>query len=254
MHRRAVLGVGFLALLTACSNPTDDAGGDDRKPRRFTDSAGLASDYLVFARNVRRPAGLLLFFHGDGAWEPDPARSAALGGAGGIIEQARRRNLVTALLRTPDTGTNTWYRNGAANAAWTAELLTDLQHRYDTESNRIWLVGYSGGAHFLTRQLIPARSELIGGGGAVLFSGGGPPSDQTAELNPQLRNDFRMFFYVGADDTNTAGRLNSVTTAEAGERWYAAAGIRVHHEFPPGVGHDLGDRMGPVLGRQLDLR
>lgn len=251
MHRRTLLGAGALALLAACGQP-DDPNTDDRKPRRFTDSAGLASDYLVFAKDVRRPAGLLLFFHGDGAWEPDPSRSAALGGPSGIIEQARRRNLVTALLRTPDTGTNTWYRNGPANAAWTADLLTDLQRRYEIENTRIWLVGYSGGAHFVTRQLIPARPELIGGGGAVLFSGGGPPANQDTRLNPQLRNGFRMFFYVGADDTNTAGRLNSVTTAEAGERWYASAGIKVGHEFPAGVGHDLGDRMGPVLGRELD--
>ena len=251
MHRRTLLGAGALALLTACSG-YDNPDGDYRRPARFTASTGLASDYLVFAKNAGHDAGLLLFFHGDGAWEPDPSRSAALGGPDGIIEQARRRNLVTALLRTPDTNTNTWYRNGPANAAWTAELLTDLQRRYQTDPTRLWLVAYSGGAHFVTRQLIPARSELIGGGGAVLFSGGGPPANQDTRLNPQLRNGFRMFFYVGADDTNTAGRLNSVTTAEAGERWYASAGIKVGHEFPAGVGHDLGDRMGPVLGRELD--
>ncbi|OYO25226.1 hypothetical protein CGZ93_01895 [Enemella dayhoffiae] len=253
-----VLLIGCTPAPSTASDPTGQAppaaGGqaaDDRSPRRFTDQAGTTSEYRVFARGVRQPAGLLLFFHGDGAWEAEPARSGALGGASGIVEQARRRDFVTVLVRTPDTSSGTWWRNGPANAQWSAELMGELQRHHAIDRDRIWLVGYSGGAHFVARQLLPRHSQLIDGGGAVLFSGGGPPAGGT-QLNPRLRDTFRMHFYVGADDTNTAGRLNSVTTAESGERWYAAAGIRTSHEFPPGVGHDLGDRPGPVLARQLD--
>ncbi|NNG20012.1 hypothetical protein HJ590_10590 [Naumannella sp. ID2617S] len=265
MQWRSALAAVSLLLLPACTpQPTDapaapgssssSAAGadiDDRSPRRFTDQAGTTSEYCAFARGVCQPAGLLLFFHGDGAWEAEPSRSGALRGANGIVEQARRRGFVTVLVRTPDTSSGTWWRNGPANAQWSAELMGELQRHHAIDRDRIWLVGYSGGAHFVARQLLPRHSQLIGGGGAVLFSGGGPPAGDT-QLNPRLRDTFRMHFYVGADDTNTAGRLNSVTTAESGERWYAGAGIRTSHEFPPGVGHDLGDRPGPVLARQLD--
>ena len=40
--------------------------------------------------------------------------------------------------------------------------------------------------------------------------------------------------------------------AQAGERWYAGRGVRVSSEYPAGVEHTLGGRLGATVARVVD--
>ena len=132
-----VLTFGAWQTATAATTYTDQTNVT------FTSSAGASSKYHAYAAGITAPAGLLLQFHGDGAYEfKNPTSSYSLGGSKGIVAQARARNLITVPVLAPDTsGDITWWESGSRNADYVRELLLDLESRYNVRTDRIWLVG-----------------------------------------------------------------------------------------------------------------
>lgn len=220
----------------------------------FTSSAGVTSSYHLYASGVTEPAGLLLQFHGDGAYEfKHPTSSYSLGGAQGIVAQALARNFITVPVLSPDrSGEVTWWESGARNADYVRDLLLDLKSRYNIRSDRIWLTGYSGGAQFITQFFLPKYSSLIDGGGAVIIGGGESPAVTSQAFSESLRSNFAMHWYTGANDTGWDGDgWNALAAAKAGEAWYASKGFRTSHEWPAGVSHTLDGKFGGILAQQL---
>lgn len=230
--------------------------GTDRENVSFTASNGLTSRYHVYADGVRQPAGLLLQFHGDGAYEfSNPRSSYSLGGPSGIVAEASERGYLTVPVLSPDkSGSITWWEDGARNATYVRDLVAQLKTEYAVDDSNIWLVGYSGGAQFITQFYLPAHSSTIEGGGAVIFGGGGTPRVRAASFDADLRADFPMYWYTGAkDDGSTSGDgYNALRDAKSGEAWYADRGFRTSHLYPTGVGHNLSGRFGSVVAGQLD--
>lgn len=230
----------------------------DRTFQTFTASNGLSSKYHVYAAGVPQDhaAGVVLQFHGDGAYEfANPTSSYSLGGASGIVAQSRSRGYITVPIRTPDTtGEITWWENGSANADFVADLLEKLKAGYDIDTDDIWLVGYSGGAQFITQFFLPKYSRTLGGGGAVVFGGGGTPRIPVQPFAGSLIADLPLHWYTGGADNGTtvSDGYNALLDAQKGSAWYAAQGFTVDLEAPPGLGHDLSGRFGTVLARHLD--
>ncbi|MGJ3508183.1 hypothetical protein [Enemella sp. A6] len=254
--------IGMLVLLSAGCAPTD-AGEPltDRTFETFT-AHGESSQYHLFAEGLSddTPLGLVLYFHGDGAEEFDhPDDPDCLGGPDGVVSVARERGFVTVAVRTPDTDTLTWWESGATNSEYVAALVERITNQYRIDPHRVWLVGYSGGAQFITQHYLPTRSDTISGGGAVLFGGGGRPDNVDEDpYADALKQHFDMFWYTGADDDGTDSTDgydalgDPVHGARAGLAHYAGLGFRTGHEWPADTGHDLSGRFGPVLASRLD--
>jgi predicted esterase len=259
---RKIATATFLAGLTAviCTIPADaietrGSGGaySDRTNQSFTARNGLSSKYHIYAANVPQDhaAGLVLQFHGDGAYEfQNPSSSYSLGGSSGIVSQSRQRGYITVAALAPDrSGSITWWENGSANADYVADLVASLKSSYNIDTEDVWLVGYSGGAQFITQFYLPKHSNQIDGGGSVVFGGGGSPRVTANTFDPALVRDFPMHWYTGANDT---GSFDALGAARAGVNWYAGRGFETDLESPAGVGHNLSGRFGPVLAKHLD--
>lgn len=227
----------------------------DRTDLSFTASNGKSSRYHIYAAGVPQPAGLVLQFHGDGAYEfNNPTSSYSLGGSSGIVAQARSRGYITVPVLSPDkTGSITWWEEGDANAVYVRDLLAHLEKTYAIKNNDIWLVGYSGGAQFITKFYVPAHSSTISGGGAVVFGGGGAPRS-ARPFTASFRGDFPIHWYTGAldDGSRSSDGYDALRDARRGEAWYAQRGFTTSAEHPTGVAHGLSGRFGRVLAQQLD--
>lgn len=255
----AMVGFGLAtATPTVASAVSTNGTGlayTDRTFQPFTASNGLSSQYHVYASGIPQDhaAGLVLQFHGDDAYEfKNPTSSYSLGGASGIVAQSRERGYITVPVLAPDTdGPITWWENGSANADFVADLVNTLKAGYNIDSEDVWLVGYSGGAQFITQFYLPEHSSQINGGGTVVFGGGGVPRVSAAPFDDALVSDLPMHWYTGAADTG-AGGYNALRDAQNGSAWYAAKGFITDLESPSGLGHNLSGRFGQVLAQHLD--
>jgi poly(3-hydroxybutyrate) depolymerase len=271
MWYRLATTLGVVAAVTAAVVGTSPAvaapdagssgGGNDATSQTFrSPSTGKVGKYHLWASGLdtSKPVGLMLQFHGDGAFEFDnPNSSYSLGGAKGIREEARRHNMILVALRSPDSGTAVWWRGGAKKADYVKDLVEQVVYaRHDVAKDRSWLVGYSGGAEFITRYLLPKHSSLFGGGGAVLFGGGGEPVVGGPSFGSAFTGAFPMHWYTGARDDGTCADsdYDALGDANEGSRFYRGKGFPVTLEKPAGLCHDLSGRFGPVTGKRLDLR
>jgi hypothetical protein len=252
----ASLAVMFAVVsATVAVPPASAAPMVDRTNVAFS-AGGLSSQYHVYAGglDVTQPLGLLLQFHGDGAYEfLHPSSSYSLGGSNGIVAKAREHNLITVPVLSPDkVGSVTWWESGSENADYVEALLAHLRSEYPAiRSDRIWLVGYSGGAQFITQFYLPKHSDTIAGGGSVVFGGGGSPRVVVKPFASALKSAFPMHWYTGLADDGSGGSYNALRDARAGSAFYRDRGFVVDLETPSGVGHGLSGRFGPIVGRHL---
>jgi poly(3-hydroxybutyrate) depolymerase len=251
------------AAAASATSRTGGSGGSmsDATFRTFTSpTTGRTGKYHLWTGGLdaSKPVGLMLQFHGDGAFEFDhPDSSYSLGGPDGIRAQARRHNMILVAMRSTNTGSSAWWRSGEANADYVRDLVQHVVYaRYDIDKKRSWLVGYSGGAQFITQYLLPKHSSLFDGGGAVVFGGGGAPRVTAPPFAPGLANDFPMHWYTGArDDGSCSGSgFNALRDANSGSSFYRRRGFPVTVEQPNGLCHGLSGRFGPVTGQRLALR
>lgn len=240
----AVLGSG----LAACTGAEPDSPAT---PLLDQGAEGPLRWHLFPATEAR---GLLVHFHGDGAWEFNhPTEPFSLAGDDGMVAVAERHRLAVLVPRTPDGDSLTWWEQGEQHVAPVMELLAATRSRLGLEAqSTLWLTGYSGGAQFITQYLLPAHPELMtptSSGGAVLFGGGGAPDEVP---DPVQTDRFTMHWVTGQQDRGRDDEgYDALTDARAGERCYAGLGVPTSHEWPAGVGHDLDGRFGPALEARL---
>lgn len=241
---------------------TGGTGGafTDKTFQTYTSDTGVRGGYHLYASGIdqNRSIGLMVQFHGDGAYEyNNPDSPYSLGGPNGIRAQALKHNLILLVVQSPDTqGTRTWWESGSRNADYARELITRVTYdKYNIDDGRVWLNGYSGGAQFITQYYLPRYSSSVQGGGAVIFGGGGVPQIPVSPISPNLKQRFAMHWYTGAldDGSCSSDGYNALGDARRGSEYYRGLGFGVTLETPAGVCHDLDGRFGPVTGQQLDL-
>lgn len=235
---------------------------------------GLSSTYDVDATGIDpgKPVGLVMHFHGDGAYGYlHPNDSYALGGPEGIRAVARAYNMITVSALTPDraTGNLTWWWAGADYANYVYALIDYIYNEYPIDHSRVWLTGYSGGAQFISQYYLPAYagSGQIANGGAAMFGGGEDPlaaSPQAAVINPipaGFKRNFHMYWGAGtADGPDGTGWIGGYLSAQHGIAWYQGQGFtQIASYFPVGWCHATTDtcesfewQFGHYLHEQLD--
>jgi predicted esterase len=267
VRRATVAASGAIALLLgsvvvagpAVASGSGGSGGamTDRTFQNFSASNGLSSQYHIYAANLSTAAPLcaVFQFHGDGAYEfKNPASSYSLGGSSGIVAKSRDRGCMTVSVLSPDkAGSITWWENGAANALFFRDLMAKVRSDYNIDSQRVWLVGYSGGAQFVTQFYLPLYSSTIDGGGSVVFGGGGVARVSSRPFASGMVSGFHMHWFTGAVDDGSNGTYNALRDAKAGEASYLAKGFATSHEYPANTGHGLSGRFGAVVAQQLAL-
>ncbi|WP_052462366.1 hypothetical protein [Nigerium massiliense] len=251
----AAVGVGLLnGCTTGALFPVRTQAASqyaDRLNQAFRSDSGQVRYHLFPAANAR---GLIVQFHGDGAYEFDhPQSDYSLGGPRGIVAVARSHGYATLVIRTPDDDTDTWWKKGRANVPVAMDLIN--RTKKDLGLTETWLVGYSGGSQFITQYLLPTHPELMASGGAVMFGGGGAPR-RDITLPADAAKGYPMTWYTGAEDDGTKSEdgYDARDDAVRGRRWYEAHAARTRAESPAGVSHDLTGRFGPILDGLLPKR
>lgn len=225
----------------------------DQARTSFTARNGQTGQYLRYAAGIDpgRAVGLVVYVDGTGEYGIDnPTSSYALGGSAGLVAVDRTRNLITLAVESPNQSCECWHTGDTtAYADFLAQLIEAQLSSYPITD--VWLAGFSSGSQEITRFLVPQHPELMRlGGGWVVFGGGGPPAGNGAAVTAAAMTGVRGHWYTGTADTSVP--LTASWGAQAGERWYAGRGVRVSSEYPAGVEHTLGGRLGATVARVVD--
>ena len=172
--------------------------------QRFT-AAGLTSTYHVYADGLdpSKAVGAVFYLGGDydkpgESWVHDPGGSHMRA----MAAEARKKNMVLVVPISPDRQARgngiTWWEEADANGDWFRALQSSLTARYGLDTSRVWLTGYSGGAEFITYELLADRQGWIKGGGATIIGGGGSYGMQTAP-GAAVRS-LPLTWHVGSED------------------------------------------------------
>lgn len=253
---RAYVG-STLLWQAAAANPADMT---DVIAASFTASNGQTGNYHRYAANLpyNQELGLMVQLHGDGYQEytERDTTSYSIGGTEGLLRQARYRNMICVVARTPDESGGTWWENGTVNSVYLRDLLNNLLTTYpNVPRSKIWLVGYSGGSEQIARYFMPSQSAYLAGGGAFCFSGGGLPDTTELAYATSLRAAFPMKWYVGTSDNGTSeanspGLYDALGDCREGSAHYSTKGFTTYLEEIPGGNHFVADgRYGAIWGQ-----
>ncbi|HVK44101.1 MAG TPA: hypothetical protein VM429_04265 [Micropruina sp.] len=228
----------------------------------FTDSASRSGQYHVYGAGLPgNGAGLVMYFHGDGDTQAETYEYAeantnyALSGNRGLIAVAKAKGYVLAVPRAPDTaGAVTWWESPTQNATYAADLLDFLVTTYHLDRANIWLMGYSGGAEFITENFLPVKTAgRITGGGAVMLGGAGGAASTPTGWTAGLKAAFPMHWITGLLDDGTFADDNydAIGDAQAGRTYYSGQGFTTTITTPPAWDHDIDGAFGPALDEFL---
>lgn len=254
MATAGALSVGL--SLASCSPGTEPVQPRDDESVSFTATNGMTSKYRVYAADLPQPAGLLIWAHGDGAYEFDhPEDSYVMGGDNGVRAEAKAEGYIVVSALSPDVmGTITWWERGADNADYMADLIEHLRGEYDIDSTKIVLAGYSGGAQFFTQFFLPEYSSMLVGGGSIVFGGGGAPeTPEQRPWNDDLIPNFFMHWATGSlDDAEHSDEdYDALGYAKEGVDYYSDLGFETSYDWIPGKGHEIDGLFGAIVGEQL---
>lgn len=232
------------------ANPTGGSGGSRvDAARQLYGNGTVSSNYHLYASHLRgkAPHGVIFYLHGDGGWEYSDRKDSP---TAKYVQVAREHNLMLVVPKTP-AADGTWWGQ-KTSGAYATDLLDHLGTRYDLDLNRIYWVGFSGGADVITEQVVQSHSDGWTGGGALIL-GGGPGEwgylGKKAPLSDALKKNFPMHWVVGADDTpsrgGSSGNYDALRAAKDGHSYYAGRGMRTSIEIIPDAGHVKAAWAGP---------
>ena len=190
-----------------------------------------------------RAPGLLLYFDGD------------------HISRAGSR-----LLRRTSPLTYNWWVRARSNGRMVRALIEEISLAYGVDMSRVWLAGYSGGAEFLSYELLSHDIDWLHGGGATFIGGGGADGiparvRERAALSPSSHEHLLMSWHVGVLDgrspsarrrmaTSTEGSWSARIAAQEGIAFYEGLGARTLLQVTPGRGH-TGYPIASLVGADL---
>jgi hypothetical protein len=162
--------------------------------------------------------------------------------------------------------TYNWWVRARSNGRMVRALIEEIALAYKVDMSRVWLAGYSGGAEFLSYELLSHDIDWIRGGGATFIGGGcadGVPVRvrERAALNPSSHAHLLMSWHVGVlDGRSPSGRWRMATSSEGswsariavqeGSAFYEGLGARTLLQVTPGRGH-TGYPIASLVGADL---
>ena len=210
----------------------------------FTAPNGLSSWYHVWPTGT---SGILYYFDGD---YRDLADSSINWPEDGVLARlavaAHARDLMLVAVDTPDDGASgdecTWWEDCRANGVYFRALHEHLVATHpEVDATTLWLVGCSGGAEFITYELLERGIRGMARGGAVIIGGGGADAPVArTETAQECAGAARLHWWVGDQDTAGATsppEWSALDAAQEGEAAYRAAGFDTHLHVLPGADH-----------------
>ena len=216
-----------------------------------------------------RAPGLLLYFDGDHISRPGSRllrRTSPLRAE--LAQVAAEFNMLSVPVLSPGSLreprladgdsyapplTYNWWVRARSNGRMVRALIEEIALAYGVDTSRIWLAGYSGGAEFLSYELLSHDIEWIRGGGATFIGGGGTDGvparvRERAALNPSSHAHLLMSWHVGVLDgrspsarrrmaTSSEGSWSARIAVQEGSAFYEGLGARTLLQVTPGRGH-----------------
>ena len=197
------------------------------------------------------PPGILFFFDGDYLLRSNSrllSRTSSL--RRDLADIAREHRMLCVPVLAPGTleapvfndPTTTWWVRARRNGRVFRALAADLTERYGYDRTRIWLAGYSGGAEFITYELLSHSNDWLLGGGASMIGGGGSDGIPQRFRGPSRSlNGMLLSWHVGDRDGKapaSAGQIWSAQrAAHEGEEFYRGRQARTMLHILPKQGH-----------------
>ena len=162
--------------------------------------------------------------------------------------------------------TYNWWVRARSNGRMVRALIEEISLAYGVDMSRVWLAGYSGGAEFLSYELLSHDIDWLHSGGATFIGGGGADGiparvRERAALSPSSHAHLLMSWHVGVLDgrspsarrrmaTSTEGSWSARIAAQEGIAFYEALGARTLLQVTPGRGH-TGYPIASLVGADL---
>lgn len=217
-------------------------------------AAGKTGQYHIYAAGVdtSKRVGVVFQFHGDGGYEfKNPTYKLP-----GLNKEAKDHNMIFVSMKAPNTQ-NVWWSDLDGNGEYARALIKNqVLAKYNIDKSKVWLVGYSGGAEFISFELLQEHSDLFTGGGAVMFGGGGAPRSFERTPTAAFKSNFHMTWYTGLNDGmgNSDAGWSALDASNKGYLWYKNNGfVNTKRVTPAGIDHFQYNEP-KVFGDILDAR
>ena len=236
--------------------------GDLSVPAAFsyTDDEDETSDCIFYA-TTGAPVGLVVYldgdgqsFHSQGNQDQDERSRGGLAGAGGVVEAASARGYDVVSVRAPGDDGTWWLEDQDGKIHYLEQALDYVVAECGATTDRVWLVGYSGGSEFISQWFFPAYAERMTGGGFLLFGGGDAPEEQAA-FSPGAKERLWLNWVTGTRDVpaNSLDGFDGSGHARNSLAYYRSAGFsHTWSEWPDDDHGSITEKFGSYVGRVLD--
>ena len=236
--------------------------GDLSVPAAFsyTDDEDETSDCIFYA-TTGAPVGLVVYldgdgqsFHSEGNQDQDERSRGGLAGAGGVVEAASARGYDVVSVRAPGDDGTWWLEDQDGKIHYLEQALDYVVAECGATTDRVWLVGYSGGSEFISQWFFPAYAERMAGGGFLLFGGGDAPEEQAA-FSSGAKERLWLNWVTGTRDVpaNSLDGFDGSGHARNSLAYYRSAGFgHTWSEWPDDDHGSITEKFGSYVGRVLD--
>ena len=236
--------------------------GDLSVPAAFsyTDDEDETSDCIFYA-TTGVPVGLVVYldgdgqsFHSEGNQDQDERSRGGLAGAGGVVEAASARGYDVVSVRAPGDDGTWWLEDQDGKIHYLEQALDYVVAECGATTDRVWLVGYSGGSEFISQWFFPAYAERMAGGGFLLFGGGDAPEEQAA-FSSGAKERLWLNWVTGTRDVpaNSLDGFDGSGHARNSLAYYRSAGFgHTWSEWPDDDHGSITEKFGSYVGRVLD--
>ena len=236
--------------------------GDLSVPAAFsyTDDEDETSDCIFYA-TTGAPVGLVVYldgdgqsFHSEGNQDQDKRARGGLAGAGGVVEAASARGYDVVSVRAPGDDGTWWLEDQDGKIHYLEQALDYVVAECGATTDRVWLVGYSGGSEFISQWFFPAYAERMAGGGFLLFGGGDAPEEQAA-FSSGAKERLSLNWVTGTRDVpaNSLDGFDGSGHARNSLAYYRSAGFgHTWSEWPDDDHGSITEKFGSYVGRVLD--
>ena len=236
--------------------------GDLSVPAAFsyTDDEDETSDCIFYAA-TDVPVGLVVYldgdgqpFHSEGNLDRGERSRGGLAGAGGVVEAASARGYDVVSVRAPGDDGSWWLEDQDGKVRYLEQALDYVVAGCGATTDRVWLVGYSGGSEFISQWFFPAYAERMAGGGFLLFGGGDAPEEQAA-FSSGAKERLWLNWVTGTRDVpaNSLDGFDGSGHARNSLAYYRSAGFgHTWSEWPNDDHGSITEKFGSYVGRVLD--
>ena len=240
------------------------ASGDLSVPAAFsyTDTDDETSDCIFYAAGDV-PVGLVVYldgdgqpFHSEGNLDRGERSRGGLAGAGGVVEAASARGYDVVSVRAPGDDGTWWLEDQDGKVHYLEQALDYVVAECGATTDRVWLVGYSGGSEFISQWFFPSYAERMASGGFLLFGGGDAPEEEGSSAFPgDVKDRLWLNWVTGTRDVpeTSIDGFDGIGHARNSLNYYRTAGFRrTWSEWSDDDHGSITEKFGRYVGRVLD--